>query len=837
MSETELALIWEQVTPLLSSGLSIIPVRDKDETTEDGRFFAKKSAYYKWKKYQSEIITKDELWKQMEQKNTTAIAIICGAISGNLEVIDIDTKYKSDAAIQLFAAIKDFDNELYELLRIHKTPSGGFHILYRVIDAPEVLPGNAKLAGRLPSEDELSANPKAKSQNFLETRGTGGYILAPPSMGYMVHKGNPIPSLTWLQRNDLINICKTFDQVIKVAAPAYTQTNKTESYYDENPWDDFNKRCDAADILIRNGWLFENTVNRNNIYFTRPGKTSGISMSFREDIRKFYCFTSSTEFELNTAYSPVDVLLKIEFADDKKRLYSYLVSNGYGKVKPKIERNLAVSLARKNRPVPANFSPEAVVLNQQTAQQLQEDHPFGVFIKYDEDEDKLQVSREALLNVANNLGFRYYNNETVRVLDNFIYDITEREFQDALKDYIHEEDAKEYENLCNCYESFMQKNGAYTMTRLKVLDNDLILRDNKTTCYKYYKNGFLTITSDDIIFENYSDSDLLIWEHSVQKRDYIEGKTGDYIDFINKATINPDSVKKIIGYLAHEYKDETTGYIIVLTESCPDPKNGGGSGKNLFCNLLKLTTSYTSKPGSQTKFDEKFFQSWNRQRIFAISDVPKNFDFLFLKEPATGVFIWKKLFKDEVEIPVEDGPKFIVQTNYSYEILDGGLKRRIIPIEFGNFFTEKGGVDVYYKKYFPDEWNNDDYAGYDNYIAEAVQSWLKSGRKLVANELTETGKLKQWEQTYGSITVAFINYYLEQWLHDVNVYNYVFKQHYDSYMAENNVPKLYQPSTTKVNAALEALANNSDWIFKKDQVMTDSMGTQHKGRIFEKLPF
>lgn len=41
-----------------------------------------------------------------------------------------------------------------------------------------------------------------------------------------------------------------------------------------------------------------------------------------------------------------------------------------------------------------------------------------------------------------------------------------------------------------------------------------------------------------------------------------------------------------------------------------------------------------------------------------------------------------------------------MQTNYSYEITDGGLKRRIIPLEFTNFFTDRGGLDVHFKAHF-----------------------------------------------------------------------------------------------------------------------------------------
>lgn len=130
--------------------------------------------------------------------------------------------------------------------------------------------------------------------------------------------------------------------------------------------------------------------------------------------------------------------------------------------------------------------------------------------------------------------------------------------------------------------------------------------------------------------------------------------------------------------------------ILCLPSNALTPKNGGGSGKNVFYNLLRYTTPLThQKPGSQTKFDEKFFQSWNGQRIFGISDVPKNFDFAFLKEPSTGSFIWKKLFKDEVEVSGRRCPKIYSANKLFIQKLQMAvLRRRIIPIEFTNFFTQ-----------------------------------------------------------------------------------------------------------------------------------------------------
>jgi hypothetical protein len=822
---SNLSQVWSQVETLLADGVSLIPVRDKREGDKEA-----KTPYYLWKQYQERRMSQTELWHEMEAKNTTAIAIICGTISGYLEVIDVDTKYKEGVAGTLFAIMQKNFPDLYDKLRIHRTPSGGYHILFRVANPPVDFPGNVKLAGRYATQEELVEKPKSKTYNFLETRGEAGYILCPPSLGYSVHQDNDIPLISWDDRCNLINICRSLNEIIEVK-PIAKPTKAQSNYYQENPFDDFNQRCDFPSILSLHGWKFHSN-NANRQYFTRPDKDKGVSASFHTEHRVFWAFTSSTEFEENKGYKPTDVLLKLEFDGDTKKLYSYLVSNSYGVVKPAIEQQVIKHQALANKPLPANFSTEAQAEYIMQVERLKEDHPFGIFIKYDSDEEKYTVSREALTIVARELGFRYHDGDLVKITGHTIKHVTERLFQDSIKDYIREEDPEEYESLCNIYEAFMQKNGKFTIQRLAILDASLLLTDEQYISYKFYKNGYLTITPDDIAFSDYTGFTNLIWEDKIQPRDYTHGTGGKFLEYLKLAVTNPDQASSILGYLSHEYKDETTGYIIVLTEQCPDPKMGGGSGKNVFCNLLKQTTTYTSKPGAQAKFDEKFFQSWNRQKIFGISDVPKNFDFLFLKEPATGSFIWKKLFKDEVEVDVGDAPKFVVQTNYSYEISDGGLKRRIIPLEFTPFFTNAGGLDVHFGCHFPNGWSPEDYAGFDTFIALSIQKWMKGGNKLKATELTETGWQKQWEQTYGNAT-GFILEHWEDWITRGYVTNDNFKKDMEYHFNENNIQKHYWPSSNKLNAAIATYGDKHGIHYKKD-VTKRLNSVVFKSRIFYK---
>ena len=130
---------WKINADYLKLGVSLIPVRDKPDSKH-----AVKTPYFGWLKYKEEIITEAELFKQLEKFNTTATAMICGKVSGNLEVIDVDSKNWVGIEVLLYEQIEKFMPDVWCKLRIHKTPSGGRHILYRISDhAPE---GNKKLA-------------------------------------------------------------------------------------------------------------------------------------------------------------------------------------------------------------------------------------------------------------------------------------------------------------------------------------------------------------------------------------------------------------------------------------------------------------------------------------------------------------------------------------------------------------------------------------------------------------------------------------------------------------------------------------------------------------------
>jgi len=793
--------VWKEVEQLLADGVSVIPVRDKEEKLPT-RTMGPKTPYSTWKKYQTSIISKEELWYEMDKRNTDAIATICGAVSGNLEAIDIDTKFKPGIEKDYFDLLLNSCPEILKLLRINRTPSGGYHLLYRISDhAPE---GNEKLAGREATPEELAIKPKDKVKYYLETRGEGGYVVAPPSLGYSKAKDLPIPVITWEQRNQLINAAHLLSDVTEDDRPRYDPATRTESdYYDVNPFEDYNKR-EGENALHECGWKFLYKTAKASLWQRPDSKSGGEHAAFLFNSRLFFFFTTQTSLKQNRCYQPATVLAEFKYGGDKKKLRAALVSQGFGKLKPEREKSIVKRAVLSGMELPGNISEEGQQEYDETKQAMAETLAYGRFWKMGEKE--LEIDREEFYAVAANMGFRLHDGDLVQIVGNLIHRRDERFFYDSMKSTIQDTDANLVHDIFNIYESFIQKNGQFSIGRIKMLEQDIVLNDTKNECYKFYENGYIFITGDTVEYNTYSDVPGLIWAERIQPRSYIKGELGGKVlEFLHLAVNfgdNADYIHRIFGYLAHEYKDESTGFIIVLTEECPDPKQGGGSGKNVFSNLLKLTTTFTSKPGSQVKFDEKFLQSWNHQRIFCVSDVPKGFDFLFLKELSTGDGLLKKLYKDEVTVLCKDMPKFLIQTNYSYEVKDGGLARRIKQIEFTNFFTQVGGVDIHFGGMFPNDWNEQDWIGYDRFVIESIQTWLRCGRKIPAKELTKSGWQKQFDQTYNELLRIFIEERWEKWCEMEIVASADLMRQYDEYCQENSINVKYKSSSRTINSAL-----------------------------------
>lgn len=137
----------------VSLGFSVVPVK----------LGTKKPDLPEWTTYQQRLPTDAELVVWFSDDARVGIGIVCGKVSGNLEVIDFDN---IDAYISWGQAVEAVDPAPLSRLPRVKTPGGGRHVYVRRAVPPR---GNRKLA-----QDE-------DRKVLVETRGEGGFVVAPGS--------------------------------------------------------------------------------------------------------------------------------------------------------------------------------------------------------------------------------------------------------------------------------------------------------------------------------------------------------------------------------------------------------------------------------------------------------------------------------------------------------------------------------------------------------------------------------------------------------------------------------------------------------------------------------
>jgi len=297
---------------LTAAGISVIPLRQGSKTP----------GIPKWAPYQERIATDAELSAWFGPGSTYGLAIVTGAVSGNLEMTEIEGR-----ALPLLGDVMQLagDSGLGPLMQkvggwLEKSPSGGLHWFYRL---PEVPAGNTKVARRKATADELVANPGEKVKVLSETRGEHGYVVAAPTdygtagRWEIIGAGGPhsMPTLTAEEREDFHTLLGTMgDQdaapepgrgtpVTVFAAPA----GPTNGIFDGlRPGDDFNERTSWEQLLEPAGWTKAFDFPGGGIAWRRPGKKDyGISASTGRDPEadRLFVFSTSTELPDN---QPID---------------------------------------------------------------------------------------------------------------------------------------------------------------------------------------------------------------------------------------------------------------------------------------------------------------------------------------------------------------------------------------------------------------------------------------------------------------------------------------------------------------------------------------------------
>jgi hypothetical protein len=318
-------------------------------------------------------------WQTSAEKhdlsNCIAVGLVCGKLSGNLECVDIDTKY--DLTGKMYETYKklinEIDSTLLGRLVVQQTKSGGYHFIYRC----QVIAGNLKLANRKTTEQERQQTYQDTYQNELskstpddkaraiaakasendkvrvlfETRGEGGQIVCLPTSGYKLVYGDwySISEITPEQREILHGIAMQFNEVIEEQAIPLKKMVYDRKTGGLSVFDDYNQRADVCQLLQEHGWKFVHQKGQKSI-FLRPGQaTSQTSGNFDHAKNWFSVFTTSTEFEPQKAYLPYAVFAVLECNKDYAAAHKRLLEMGYGEPAQEKKQSTESTRAIKSR--------------------------------------------------------------------------------------------------------------------------------------------------------------------------------------------------------------------------------------------------------------------------------------------------------------------------------------------------------------------------------------------------------------------------------------------------------------------------------------------------------
>lgn len=242
-----------------------------------------------------------------------SIAGICGAVSGGMEILDFDVPGFYEAWADLAGADAAH-------LPMQRTGGGGTQVAWRC-DEPE---GNQKLAWA-PDISQHSGRRIA-----IETRGTHGYALLPPSLHpsgrrYQLLRGrfSQVPYIDAGTRTFLLSLAKSLCQAPKTkqelqreAAPI--KYRQPREYDGDSIIDAFNEYWDIHLLLDKYGY-----TRLQNGRYGRPGKADSAGVSILENGKSFHWSSNdpldSARSGSNQPRSSFDLFAEYEHGGDYKK--------------------------------------------------------------------------------------------------------------------------------------------------------------------------------------------------------------------------------------------------------------------------------------------------------------------------------------------------------------------------------------------------------------------------------------------------------------------------------------------------------------------------------------
>jgi len=726
----------------LSRGFSIIPVNKE------------KRSIFSWQAQQTKHLTDEELVQQFSHQSVWGIATICGSVSGNLEVIDLDLDDDlSGTLYENFCSdvITNMGADFFGAIRKVRSLSGGIHWYYYC----EAVEGNQKLARRHATPDELAAAPDHKVRVLIETRGNGGYIIVPPTPGYTVLEKVMPPTITPTDRDVLLNIARSFNEYVE-PGPRQQKSSAVANRYSRSPFEDYNERGDPESILLSHGWTYKYSRGGRNFY-CRPGKSAGISGDYWAEKRWFAVFTTSSQFDANKAYSPAAVFCMLECGNDWSYCATQLLDKGFGE---RYAQQDAKELKVAYRAWEESETKEQLIaaligegLDPIAAEQY--GPKLLTFWDISPKKQKLMLNYAKFRLFLYNNGYRLYFSDTktktfsVIRIDSQIVDVTTQQEMKAfmlwylggLPDHFDFfVDPQLLENNVLQYSSAIFSNN---FREFLTSERPAFLEDGPGISYLPFKNGILTITAGDITIHPFNAYPGKIWKRQIITREATilpatDLTQADFFRFLQAISGEADSLyigpkteyaMRVFGYMLHGFRDDTRPWAVILAEETETDQQGGGTGKGIFVKALGEIANVVKLDGKNFDRSGNFaMQLVNIDtQIVAIDDVTKNFNFEAHYSDITEGLTIEKKHSQALRLPFEVSPKFIFSSNYDTGLRGSHAARRFKILEFAAYYGLHWTPMQHFGRRLFKDWDNDEWNRFYNICAICIQEYLSHG--------------------------------------------------------------------------------------------------------------
>lgn len=747
----------------------------------------------KWTEYQTRRITPDEFAQQKTHPRAYGEAIICGPISDGLEVIDIDTKADPAGTLHndYFSLIRP---ELFARLYIVQTRSGGAHIYYRC-DTPG---RNDKLAERFTTEAERATTP-APRITLIETRGAGGYVVAPPTPGYSTLQGSPetIPFLSMDERAELFALAQSFHEREPEPEPLQPRTPTGGTMDTGNPFKEYNDAATPAEIrelLTGHGWTFVYSKGGKDFY-RRPGNTDAVtSGDYHHEKRIFGVFTTNGHpFDAGKGYSPAAILNALQFAGDWKATAAHLRALGFGKpINGEYLKavNRAAAMIRANKPAArivdalkseghAESEDKAreiiqqaeTTVKDQTGDFWQFTQQGGVKIEFTRFYELLTAFGFARLKGSGS-GKPVY----IQTAGMIVREVTPGDMGAAVFDYLQKAGAPaEIENQFRKQAPALLSD-AYLSVNLAARDVDTI-RDTEHTKYLPFLNGLASMDqAGRITLIPYTDAPGFIWETHVIPRTFdpdpdimlslqdceiyrfIECIAGEADKPGHDPRTRTDYAVRVFGYLCDTYKHPARPWCVILSEETADDNKGGGTGKGVFMKAVHHAAPVCTIPGKEYNPDNRFCFARvdDATRVLFIDDAARRFNLETLNNAITEGLRFERKGRDERFLPFAVSPKITVSTNYAVELDAEHAARRARVFEFAPYFGRHRTPAQKFGHLLFDAWDQHEWNRFYNFVFYAVWQYRRHPDGIEINPPSEAATIKAARIKHGRDFVEWL---------------------------------------------------------------------------------